>query len=167
MWTQVLSWIFDVLIVAVVAVYFILKIAVPKLVRSAVDYQFSKKLDAHRNELAMLLEDHKHQLQQITLSETHNYQRLIRDFDLFTTKRHEIYPELYRQILKAHDIVRSLLGGDSKLTFDGYSYEDIEQYLFQIKRVPKQTATLLLDLWKNEELGRQQAIKEIKNTGGA
>ena len=101
-----------------IVIYIVLRLAFPRYVNDAIDNKFSKKL-----------EEHKHKLQQITLAETHNYQRLIRDFDLFTTKRHEIYPELFKIISIADGHVRGLRGAGFGSTFEGFNDKDIRQYL--------------------------------------
>jgi hypothetical protein len=149
MWAQILSRIIEFLF-GTAGAGVILWLALPRLVNNLIDHQFSKKL-----------EDHKHQLQQITLAETHNYQRLIRDFDLFTTKRHEIYPELFKSILIADGHVRNLRGGTYSLTFEGFNDKDIRQYLEE-KNVPSGMADIFVESWKHGGAVRKDTVASIK-----
>ncbi|MFP7479484.1 hypothetical protein [Terribacillus saccharophilus] len=48
------------------------------------------------------LEDHKHDLQLLTKEVEYDYQRRIHDFSLFSSKKHEVYPQLYSLISDLH-----------------------------------------------------------------
>ena len=151
MWTQILSRIIEFLF-GTAGAGVILWLALPRLVNNLIDHQFSKKL-----------EDYKHHLHQITLAETHNYQRLIRDFDLFTTKRHEIYPELFKLISIADGDVRALRGPGFSPTFEGCNDKDIRQYL-ESKSVPGGTTDYYAESWRQavQPSIRKDIIREMK-----
>lgn len=68
------------------------------VVWAGVKYFTKKRLDLEFNKL---LEDHKADLQQIRDYNNFDLGRRMQDFNLYTTKRHEVYPELLSLFLAA------------------------------------------------------------------
>lgn len=54
---------------------------------------------------------------------------LMASFELYTAKRHECYPELYKLIEISNGSIRSLRGLRRELTFQNTNSEDIETYM--------------------------------------
>lgn len=98
---------------------FIKSIAVPALVTSGIIHFYIK----HRikTELNKEVETHIAELTQIRDREAFNYQRKIHDFTLYSTKRHDIYIQIYKSLLDAKSKVFSLIGGISNTNFNFYS----------------------------------------------
>jgi hypothetical protein len=89
-----------------------------------------------------------------------NYQRKIHDFGLYSNKRHEIYPELYKQIRRC---ASEYLQTDKTLKrynipdFSDYSVEDVEISIRD--RVNEEKVNELLVLFAEN---KQDGIKEIE-----
>lgn len=110
------------------------------LVTVLLGFYFNSRLETHKSQLAL------------------ENQRRIQDFNLYTTKRHEVYPELYKLILIADGNIRGLVGLRSVLTFEEFNREDLENYLKE-KNVVQGKKNELLSLW---DADKDRGIKKMK-----
>ncbi|MCM3257031.1 hypothetical protein M3664_04450 [Paenibacillus lautus] len=86
--------------------------------KSYVNQQFNKLLETHKHELQMLMENNKFDLQ-----------RKMLDFNLFTTKKHEVYTNLYNLFLVAEGRARGIRGIGVDPFIRKYGRSEIEEYL--------------------------------------
>ncbi|MFD0680368.1 MULTISPECIES: hypothetical protein [unclassified Paenibacillus] len=85
---------------------------------SFIDNRFKEKIESHKSELQLLLENNKFDLQ-----------RKMADFNLYTNKRHEAYMNVYDLILKADGHIRGLMGFKTLPDYSEYGLLDIEKRL--------------------------------------
>ncbi|MFD2328976.1 hypothetical protein ACFSR7_06910 [Cohnella sp. GCM10020058] len=96
------------------------------------------------------LEQYRQQLTQLTESLKFDLQRKIQDFNLYTIKRHETIPELFKLLLLAESNIRGLFGGRRSLTFEEFNKSDIEEYLLN-RKVVRGMVEKILDLWETDK----------------
>lgn len=68
-------------------------------VKGGISHFYNRRLESYRNELNLLAEEEKL-----------NFQRKIHDFSLYSNKRHELYPEIYKNLLKAKKELEFFMG---------------------------------------------------------
>ncbi|RUS41954.1 hypothetical protein [Cohnella sp. AR92] len=115
-------------------------------------FQAYYKFKADKN-----LEQYKQSLSQLTENLKFDLQRRIQDFSLYTNKRHEKLPELFRLLLIADSKIRGLFGGRRSLTFQEFNRKDIEKYLLE-HQVPQGKIETVLIAWS---VNKEEAIKEM------
>ncbi|PEZ05549.1 hypothetical protein CN326_13880 [Bacillus sp. AFS018417] len=104
-------------------------------------------------------EEFKKELEQHAEKQKLDFQRKIHDFGLYSSKRHEIYPELYKQILIAQSYILSLRGLKSVPTFVEYDSDDIKEYLGQ-RKVLNGKINEIVEMWERD---KERAIKEVND----
>lgn len=87
-----------------------------------VDNQLQKNLQGHKREMDKQIEAFKH-----------IQQRAFKEFDLYTTKRHEVYPELHKLMEQAYGEILGLRGLKHSPDFKKYSVDELRDYLKKIK----------------------------------
>lgn len=105
--------------------------------------------DKYRQELNSEIEKLKYQQQR-------NY----KDFELYTSKKHERYPELFKSIEIAYGSVFALHGIYRDFSFENANKEDLEEYLNALG-VTRRESQEVLDLW-NEEGESSDALSKFK-----
>ncbi|MGV2887149.1 hypothetical protein [Paenibacillus taichungensis] len=75
------------------------------------------------------LENHKHDLQNVVESNKFNIQKKMYDFSLYTTRKHEVYAQLYQLFMISHGSLANLWGTRQIPDFKKYSLSQIRQYL--------------------------------------
>ncbi len=123
------------------------QLVLSKIFSSGVDSYFAKKLESH-----------KHQLDQITERNRFDYDRWATDFGLYTSKKHEVYSELYRLILIADGSLEGLVGLRELPSFEEYTRNDMEQYLKGYHVVEG----YILELLKDWSINRRDCIAKIR-----
>jgi hypothetical protein len=103
------------------------------------------------------LEQYKQELTQLTENLKFDLQRKTQDFNLYTIKRHEKLPELFKFLLIADSTIRGLFGGRRSLTFEEFNRVDIEDYLSN-RKVPKGMIEKILIQWHSDKV---EAIKQM------
>ncbi|MEM5598395.1 hypothetical protein AAHB53_22535 [Niallia circulans] len=68
-------------------------------VKGGISHFYNRRLESFRNELTLLTEEKKL-----------DFQRKIHDFSLYSNKRHELYPEIYKNLLKAKKELKFFMG---------------------------------------------------------
>ncbi|MEH7076234.1 hypothetical protein [Neobacillus drentensis] len=130
------------------------------IIKTSINNQFSKNLEKHKSELMKVNDQYKQKLDVEIEDLKHKQQRVFTDFELYTSKKHEKYPELFKLIEKAFGNIFSLRGQGRFLTFENTNRKDIEWYLEE-KNVTDQDKEEILRLWDIEE-GRHVAIERIR-----
>ncbi|MFJ7680431.1 hypothetical protein ACIQXQ_20670 [Peribacillus sp. NPDC097198] len=113
---------------------------------------FKKNMADYQGEITKELE--KLKLQQ---------QKNFKDFELFTSKKHEKYPEMYFHLETAYGHISSLEGNVEALTFENFDEEDLNLHFDELKMTSFDRARII-KLWRNYE-GKQSAIREIQKIG--
>ncbi|WP_048718975.1 hypothetical protein [Bacillus sp. 522_BSPC] len=76
--------------------------------------------------------------------------QLFTNFELYTTKRHECYPELYKLIEICNGSIRRLRGTQRVLTFENVNAQDIESFM-QDKLFTSNDIELILSHWDTDK----------------
>lgn len=106
------------------------------------------------------LENHKHELQQITEEIRYDYQRKIHDFSLFSSKRHEVYAHLYKLYTKANNEVKIATSPYREYpNFKKNDSEKVEKYLLEMD-INKDVVEKIKNIWGGD---KEIAFKEFKN----
>ncbi|MCP3794696.1 hypothetical protein [Paenibacillus sp. CH40] len=106
--------------------------------KSYVNQQFNKLLETHKHELQILMENNKFDLQ-----------RKMLDFNLFTTKKHEVYTKLFNLYLVAEGRARGIDGYEYP-DFKKYSKSEIKEYLTSLN-IPSVDIQNFVDNWTSED----------------
>ncbi|PEZ94180.1 hypothetical protein CN374_00065 [Bacillus cereus] len=125
-------------------VYFIFK----TWAKEKLSHEYKKKFEEYKRKL-----DEHAEYQKL------DFQRKIHDFGLYSSKRHEIYPTLYKQILIAQSYVLRLRGLKVVPTFEEYNEEDIRNYL-ESKKILKGKVNEIVGMWQED---KARAIKEVNS----
>lgn len=76
------------------------------------------------------LEDHKHDLSLLSKGVDFDYQRQIHDFNLFSSKKHEVYAELYSQLVNAKNEMEIVTSNYRQYPkFKDYTVENVSEFL--------------------------------------
>ena len=117
-----------------------------QIIKGSITTKFSEKLETHKNELVMQIESMKHE-----------QNKMYKDFELFTVKKHEYYPELYKLVeLSIGEIIR-LRGYKRALSFDNVNKHDIESFMND-KDFTSEDKETILNAWDNH---RDVAINHL------
>jgi hypothetical protein len=130
------------------------------IIKTSINNQFSKNLEKHKSELMKVNDQYKQKLNAEIESLKHKQQRVFKDFELYTSKKHERYPELFKVIEIAYGRIFSLRGQGRYLTFENTNKTDIEGYL-ESKNFTHQDKERILRLWDIEDR-RHVAIEMIR-----
>ncbi|MDT8980001.1 hypothetical protein RQP50_27605 [Paenibacillus sp. chi10] len=115
-----------------------------------IDQQFQKKIEEYKTNLQGVLETKKFDLQ-----------RMMLDFNLYRSKKHEIYPELFKLFLKATYGLNNLKNNWDFPLFQLLSKEFVERYLIE-KSVGQKEIEYLTDRWLEDEEAAEEKIQDIK-----
>lgn len=113
--------------------------------------EIEKDIETHRQGLDIEIE---------TLRLEQN--QLMASFELYTAKRHECYPELYKLIEISNGSIRGLRGLQRELTFQNTNSEDIESYM-KGKQFTSNDIQLILRIWDED---KPSAISLLRETLG-
>jgi phosphoribosyl-ATP pyrophosphohydrolase len=87
-------------------------------INNLIDNRFKNKLESLKNELQLIIENNKFDLQ-----------RKMADFNLYTTKRHEAYMNIYDLYLNADGQIRGQMGMKTSPDYNEFGLADIEKRL--------------------------------------
>ncbi|WP_088338756.1 hypothetical protein [Bacillus cereus] len=92
--------------------------------------------------------------------ETHKSQlsRITKEFELYVVKKHEHYPELYKNIELCVGKVKGLRGGARGLSFDNVNQEDITKYMIE-RDFTESDKQLICSDWDSN---KSQAIRNLE-----
>lgn len=116
--------------------------------KKSVDQQFAKKLEEHKHDLQLIIEQNKFDIQ-----------RKMHDFSLYTTKRHEMYSKLYSLFMTAQGSVGSMWGYRQVPDFSKYKLEELHKYLLE-NNVSDEKVTYYMSNWDFPE--RRETAKEVQ-----
>lgn len=88
----------------------------------------------------------------------HFQSRMLKDYDLYTSKRHLVYPEAYKSLELAFGSIMRLRGHKRSLTFENVDSSDIETFMVS-KNFTSHDKSSVLALWEKDRL---TAIKMIE-----
>ncbi|CAI6022901.1 hypothetical protein PAECIP112173_00323 [Paenibacillus sp. JJ-100] len=108
---------------------------------------FQKKLESHKGEVNSQLEEVKHK-----------QQRVFKEFDLYTTKRHEIYPELHKKVELA--IGHILTNVRHYPDFTTFHTGELEDYM-EDNNFSQMDRHLILETHTNNREGAAQLIRDV------
>ncbi|MCA1024277.1 hypothetical protein [Halobacillus litoralis] len=105
------------------------------------------------------LEDHKHDLQLLSKKVDFDYQRHIHDFNLFSNKKHEIYAEVYSQLVTAKNELSSATSAYRQYPdFWRYDSEKVREFLNDIGVNDENEINRITSRF---ELDKQSTVKEL------
>lgn len=133
--------------------------AIAFLMKRRIDSTFNKTLEDHKSELAKENERYKKDMEMNIEKLRGQIQRSNKDYELYITKRHERYPELYKSIETAAGHILALHREGMYLTFENCNREDIENYMSMQKFTIKDTSNILA-LW-NDNGDNTGALKKL------
>ncbi len=128
-----------------------------KKISVRVNEETQKNLSRFQHALDTKLEDHKSALQRVASETQFDYQRRIQDFNLYTSRKHEIYPEVYKKIFEAESNLLQIYGVKYYPDFNQWSISEIEQNLSEF-HVPQGHLTRIIQMWNTN---KQNAIQEL------
>lgn len=100
--------------------------------------EIEKDLESHRRSFDVEIEELKLKQNQ-----------LFTNFELYTAKRHECYPELYKLIEISNGSIRRLRGLKRELSFQNVNSQDIESYM-RDKQFTSNDIELILGYWDED-----------------
>ncbi|PAF31717.1 hypothetical protein [Paenibacillus sp. 7516] len=143
------------------AIFLILKTTTNSMITSS----FNKNLESHKAELTKMInaetEQKKSELAKVNdkfrnelnaeiEKLKHEQQRAFKDFELYISKKHERYPEVYKSIETAYGAIFSLHGKYRDLSFENVNKDDVKAYL-EMEGVTKKDMQEIMDLWVDGE----------------
>ncbi|MEK4131626.1 hypothetical protein NYE67_18540 [Solibacillus sp. FSL W8-0474] len=124
---------------------------------STIAFFIIKKIIASRFERS--LENHKGYINKELEGIRHDQNKLYKEFELFTVKKHEHYPELYKKLELCIGEVMRLRGNIRTLNYSNAGKQDIQHFmeerLFTIKDREE-----ILGLWETDKPGGIRKLKE-------
>lgn len=137
---------------------YLARVYLKALAEKAVAHQLDKRLEAHKIELQRELETHKASLQSTADSVKFDFQRQMRDVELFAAKRHEVSAQLYFKIRRADGAIRGLFGARSEQPFA--EMDDTE--LLEILEKHKVTSAMRRKLMESLQANRQAGLHDFR-----
>ncbi|MET3851425.1 hypothetical protein [Paenibacillus sp. OAE614] len=155
------------------------------ITNSFVNSKFNKNLENHKSDLMKINDQYRKELNK-ELEETksdfmkindkykqelnadierlkHQQQRTYKDFELYTSKKHERYPELYKNIEIAYGAILSLHGYYRDISFENTNKEDVMEYLKEL-RITKMDINEVDSLWPDDQSSpNQHVIKKVNS----
>lgn len=116
--------------------------------------QWLVKNNAEKN-----LENHKQKLNIHTENLRFDLQKKIHDYGLYSVKRHEIYPELFKLLLLGDGNVHSLYGFRRRLSFEEFNKDDIKIFM-QARKISEGKQDEILNHWEEH---KEDAIGELES----
>ncbi|WP_336474082.1 hypothetical protein [Bacillus sp. FJAT-51639] len=116
--------------------------------------------DEHRSDLMKLNDVYRKELNSEIEQLKHEQQRVFKDFELYTTKKHERYPELFKYLETAYGAIFTLRGVVRELTFENTNKADIEWFLTEEVQATGKDKQEILNLW-DQEGQRNLAIQKL------
>ncbi|MBP1153967.1 MULTISPECIES: hypothetical protein [unclassified Paenibacillus] len=147
-------------IFSIVGLLTVLCALIALITRLTVGNFFNKNLERHKSQLMIENDQFKKHLNSELEELKHKQQKILKDFDLYTTKKHETYPELYKCLEKAIGKIMRLKGETRFPSFENVSSEDLEDYLKSLNVTAKDKDDIL-QLWNNNAT-KNDAILRIR-----
>ncbi len=140
---------------------YIILFGIPSSITSLVIYLFKKYYEKKIEiTLQQKLESYKQELTIATENAKFDYQRKIQDFNLFATKKHEVYGEMNKLMLIAEGKILNLYGLRTELKYEEYNSNDF-QNLMEKERFPNGKISEIIDLINQGD--REKAIQNMRH----
>lgn len=153
MWSflQQIGSLTSIVCVALLAIYIFPHSPLRKLIEEWIERKVAAPFERERDQF-------KQRLSLEAESVRADYQRKLHDFALYSTKKHEVYRELFRLILIADGSVAQLYGIRTSLDFEPLSLADVSIYLDGLKVFPS-VKSGIIRIWDSH---RNQAVQDLK-----
>ena len=103
---------------------------IPTAITTSIIFIFKKYYGTKiENTFQRSMESYKQELIVATENAKFDFQRKIQDFNLFTTKKHEVYGELNKLLLTAEGGILNLYGLRTELSYEEYNREDLKKLM--------------------------------------
>lgn len=132
------------------------------IIKGGISHFYNRKLENFKTDLSLLVEKKKL-----------DFQRKIHDFSLYSNKRHEIYPEIYKNTLKAKNELEIFLG--LLLTYENtprINQNEKKNTFYHIQKLSNQTANaydhfLYSELFLSDEVSKigEEIFKDLNEMG--
>lgn len=135
------------------------------IIKATINHQFLKNIEKHRSKLMKINDKYRQELNSEIERLKHQQQRVFKDFELYTSKKHERYPEVYKYLEIAYGRIFSLRGEGRYLSFENTNRTDIETYLKSLN-VTNQDTEQILNLWDKQKsiaINKLQSIRRLIN----
>ncbi|MGG4490832.1 hypothetical protein [Metabacillus idriensis] len=130
------------------------------LIRFGIQSGFAKALQKNKSNLDKINDEYRTKLNKEIEELKHNQQKLLKDFDLYTSKKHEKYPELYYQVEEAYGQIFSLRGLGYSFTFENVNEVDLSIY-FEEEKMTNYDKERLLAEWRQDKFIAIEKIREL------
>ena len=131
------------------------------IIKNAITHQFGRNLEKHKSNLMKINDEYRKELNSEIEQLKHLQQRVFKDFELYTSKKHERYPEVYKNIEIAYGWISSLWGYGRDSNFENTDKTDIEEYLKSIN-VTNQDSQEILNLWDQQKPLAIQKLQYVR-----
>lgn len=132
---------------------------VKKYVQYGIKKTFDIELAQYKSDLQKENEEHRSELTRELEGLKHRQQMLYKDFELYTSKIHETYPELYKHIETAIGFIMNLRGYGRSLNYENTDKADLQKYFEEIY-MTKFDQTRILNLWEHDKEGSKKEINK-------
>lgn len=119
-----------------------------------VEFYAKKRLDL---EFSKHIEQHKAELQQIRDQINFDLGRKMKDFDLYTTKRHQVYPELLGLFLVAGEKIGDY-GNVRRYNISDMTSAQLQHFLVNVFAVPEEHYRHLVEAWESNRVGQIDSV---------
>lgn len=117
------------------------------LLKKYVDYQLQRNIQGHKREMDKQIESFKH-----------IQQKAYKEFDLYTTKMYEVYPELYKRIEYAYGEILNLRGVVMAPDLRKFNQAEFDEHLDELQNLSK---TEITSLSSSFSIDKDRTIKEL------
>ena len=123
------------------------RLILERIMHSAVDERFSRRIEEHRHQLQLIAEESRYALQ-----------HRLAGVSLYLQKQHAAAAEIYAAVRIAHGAVSALFGSQRSLSIEDCNEEDLREVLAN-NEVMKGKQTELIELWRQDRIAGIDAIR--------
>lgn len=130
---------------------------------------FNKSIQKYRSELTRTNDEYRNELNIHLESFKQRQQRAFKEFESYSSKKNDKYPELFRLVETALGGIMRLQGDGRYLTFENVDEEDVEQFM-DSKGMTHKDKNEVLGLWsqnKDEAINKLNKMIERIDYNGA
>lgn len=147
---EIASWIAGVAVATSPLWIWLLSRWIHRRIEAGVDHRFAERLASHKHELSMIEE-----------AARFDYQRRLHDFELFVSKKHEVYARLWELVRRAEGAVLGLFGFRREAKFEEMNAADVKEYL-KLADFPVGKQKEILAGWESNRSEAAKALREVK-----
>ncbi|MEH6989620.1 hypothetical protein [Cytobacillus firmus] len=120
------------------------------LFQKAAQHVFNRNVEKYKGQINQELEKLKLQ-----------HQKTLKDFELFTSKKHEKYPEMFLKLEKAIGSIMTIQGERKFYTFDNVNKDDLRIY-FNDLNMTNFDQDRIFRLWEDEKETAKDEIRKLE-----